>query len=80
VGANVALIGDDRNEHSEDLIMSDDSSGNSISIPSFMIRKEASDALKRASNETLILKISIDIAFSNGTVFYDFWYSRDYDL
>ena len=38
VGANVALIGDSKSEDSNIFIMSDDGSGHSINIPSFLIR------------------------------------------
>ena len=36
-GANIALIGDNKEEQSEVYIMSDDGSGHSINIPSFFI-------------------------------------------
>ena len=38
VGANVALIGDSKMEDSNIFIMSDDGSGHSINIPSFLLR------------------------------------------
>ena len=38
VGANVALIGDSKREDSNIFIMSDDGSGHSINIPSFLLR------------------------------------------
>ena len=38
-GANIALIGDNKEEQSEVYIMSDDGSGHSINIPSFLIQK-----------------------------------------
>ena len=38
VGANVALIGDSKMENSKIFIMSDDGSGHSINIPSFLLR------------------------------------------
>ena len=61
VGANVALIGDDRDENSEAFIMSDDGSGHSINIPSFFIRKSASDAFRDEylQGGTIILKVEI---------------------
>ena len=45
VGANVALIGDNKLEDSETYIMSDDGSGHSINIPSFFLNKDAYDAM-----------------------------------
>ena len=38
-GANIALIGDNKEEDSEVFIMSDDGSGHSINIPSFLLDK-----------------------------------------
>ena len=38
-GVKLAIIGDARDEDSENLIMSDDGTGHSINIPSFIIRK-----------------------------------------
>lgn len=40
LGVKLAIIADNRDEHSEELIMSDDGTGYSISIPSFIIRKK----------------------------------------
>ena len=40
VGANAALIIDDRVELSEKIVMADDGSGASIHIPSFLVRQE----------------------------------------
>lgn len=39
LGIKLAIIVDNRNEHSEELIMADDGTGHSINIPSFIIRK-----------------------------------------
>lgn len=39
LGVKLAIIADDRNEYAENLIMADDGSGHSISIPSFIINK-----------------------------------------
>ena len=81
-GANVALIGDDEVELSEKLVMSDDGSGHSINIPSFLIRKESADAFKSYSSDgqRLIVKIEIEAALSNSTVQVDLWYSSEFDL
>lgn len=38
LGVKMAIVIDNRPEHSEDLIMADDGSGHSITIPSFIIR------------------------------------------
>ena len=78
-GANVALIGDDRVEYSELLVMSDDGSGHSINIPSFLLRKKTADHFKRYK-DNLIVKIAIETALSNNTVTVDLWYSTEFDL
>lgn len=61
-GANIALIGDSKVENSEVFIMSDDGSGHSVNIASFLIRKSTADAFKTAyaSNERIIIKINIE--------------------
>ena len=46
LGVKMAIIADDRLEHSEDLIMADDGSGHSINIPSFIIRNGDGNTLK----------------------------------
>ena len=81
-GANVALIGDNQVELSEKLVMSDDGSGHSINIPSFLIRKESADEFKTFSSDgqRLIVKIEIETALSNNTVQVDLWYSSEFDL
>jgi len=38
LGVKLAIIVDNKDEHSEELIMSDDGTGQSIHIPSFLIR------------------------------------------
>ena len=59
VGANVALIGDSKKESSEVFIMSDDGSGHSVKIPSFLIREQTADAFKEsyAKGKHIILKV-----------------------
>lgn len=47
LGVKLAIIIDSREENSENLIMSDDGSGMSLTIPSFMIRKKDGDIIKR---------------------------------
>jgi len=39
MGVKMAIIADDKLENTENLIMADDNTGRSITIPSFMIRK-----------------------------------------
>ena len=61
-GANVALIGDNKVENSEVFIMSDDGSGHSVNIPSFLIRKVTSDGIFEAykKEERIILRVEIE--------------------
>lgn len=63
-GANVALIGDTKEENSEIFIMSDDGSGHSINIPSFFIRKHTADAFTEVYGEgsPIIVKVTIETA------------------
>jgi len=42
----MAIIGDDREEYTENLIMADDGNGHSINIPSFIINKKDADLIK----------------------------------
>jgi hypothetical protein len=61
-GANVALIADDMTEYSELLMMADDGSGHSIHIPSFMLRKGASDHFKNiVENDENLLILSVNL-------------------
>ncbi len=48
LGVKLAIIADDKVEYTEQLIMADDGTGASISIPSFMIRKGDADKIKSA--------------------------------
>ena len=63
----MALIGDTYNEDSEVFIMSDDGSGHSINIPSFLIRQETFNTLQTsyAAGEHIIIKVSIESPESN---------------
>lgn len=47
-GVKLAIINDNLEEDSENLIMSDDGTGHSINIPSFIIKKRESDQIKAA--------------------------------
>lgn len=48
LGLKLAVIADTQEEDSENLIMSDDGTGHSITIPSFIIRKKDADIMKAA--------------------------------
>jgi len=81
-GANIALIADNKTESSEVFIMSDDGSGHSINIPSFMIRKSTAEAFKAAyaSNERVIIKVDIDLGDEENIAQVALWYSTLFDL
>lgn len=74
-GANIALIGDTKEEVSEIYVMSDDGSGHSINIPSFFIRKEAADAFRDSyeNGDSIIIKVKIETAQTNSTTTVDLW-------
>lgn len=46
LGVKLAIIADDSVENTESLIMTDDGTGHSINIPSFIISKRNADTLK----------------------------------
>ena len=84
-GANIALIGDNKEEDSEVFIMSDDGSGHSINIPSFLLDKQTSDAFEDSyrNGEHIIIQVKIETAHSaNGSdgATVDLWYSTPFDL
>ena len=83
VGANVALIGDSKSEDSNIFIMSDDGSGHSINIPSFLIRQETANAFKKSylAGDRIIIKVLIETEKSDdGTADIDLWFSTPFDL
>ena len=79
----MALIADDKSEDSENLIMSDDGTGNTVNIPSFMIKKKDSDAIKNMiskSNSSVYIKAELDIVHPDNRVEYELWYSSILDV
>ena len=81
-GANVALIGDNKVEDSEVFIMSDDGSGHSVNIPSFLIRKSTADAFKKAYDDSkrIIVRVNIETGKADETADVTLWYSTPFDL
>ena len=81
-GANIALIGDNKEEQSEVYIMSDDGSGHSINIPSFLIQKRSYDSFVDAYEDGnhIIIKVKIETLRTNNTSSVDLWYSTPFDL
>ena len=79
----MAIIADEKEEHSEDLIMADDGSGLSISIPSFLIRKNDGDKIKEAwrnAVSSVYLKGDIEMANPDNRGEYELWYSSILDI
>jgi hypothetical protein len=62
-GANAAIIIDNIIEPRKKVIMSDDGSGHTIGIPSFIVPKKVGESLKEFSEEKdpVIIKIKIDL-------------------
>lgn len=81
-GANVALIGDTKDEVSEVYVMSDDGSGHSINIPSFFLRKKTADAFRTSyeNGDNIIIKVKIETAQSDKNTAVDLWLSTPFDL
>ena len=78
----MAIISDDKSEDSENLIMTDDGTGNTVKIPSFIIRKKDSDFIKETiakTNTSVYIKAGLDIVHPDNRVEYDFWYSTVLD-
>jgi hypothetical protein len=83
MGVKMAIIVDNRQESSENLIMADDGSGLSISIPSFLIEKKDGDALKKAwknAVNSIYIKGDIEMTNPDNRVEYELWFSSFLDV
>lgn len=84
LGVKLAIIIDDREEYSENLIMADDGTGHSINIPSFIIRKKDGNIIKDTiinnPTKTVYLKAELEIIHPDNRVEYELWYSTLLDL
>ena len=62
--------------------MSDDGSGHTINIPSFLIRSETAEAFKFSyeKGDRIIIKVQIETAKSNDVSEVDLWQSTPFDL
>lgn len=84
LGVKAAIIVDDREEYSENLIMADDGTGHSINIPSFMIRKRDGNIIKDVvinnPSKKVYLKAELEINHPDNRVEYELWYSSILDL
>jgi hypothetical protein len=83
LGVKVGVISDNRDELSESLIMSDDGTGQTVTIPSFIIRKRDADLIKETllnSNSSVYIKAEVEMTHPDNRVEYDLWYSTVTDL
>lgn len=82
LGVKLAIIADNKDEHSEELIMSDDGSGHSISIPSFIIRKQDAKKIIETIQDgiNVYVKAELEIVHPDNRVEYELWYSSILDL
>lgn len=84
----MAIIIDQYVEESEELVMADDGTGHSLTIPSFIIKKVDGDLIKQylnggefASDQTFVyMKGEIEIIHHDNRVEYELWYSSIFDL
>ena len=62
--------------------MSDDGSGHSIVIPSFLLREDTAEAFKKfyAEQSSIFLRVSIEFAAKQNTSEVDLWFSTPFDL
>jgi len=81
-GANAALIGDNKQENSEVYIMSDDGSGHSVNIPSYLIRMDTAMAMKEVYEleQRIIIRITIETGGKDENADVMLWYSTPFDL
>jgi hypothetical protein len=81
LGVKVAIVTDNREEHTEDLIMADDGTGASINIPSFLISKKDGDKIKDAMvNDHVYVKGEVEMVHPDNIVEYELWYSSILDV
>lgn len=84
LGVKLAIIVDDREESSENLIMADDGTGHSINIPSFIIRKRDGNIIKsfiiNDPETTVYVKAELEMSHPDNRVEYELWYSSILDL
>lgn len=83
IGVKFVIIADSKVEYTEDLVMADDGSGETITIPSMLIRKASADKIREsiADENRVIVKINLDFPHTGtGKVDIDLWYSEVFDF
>jgi PA domain len=83
-GVHLGIIIDNKSEDSENLIMSDDGTGTTINIPSFIIRKRdgdlIKDQLKKSNLSSVYVRAALELVHPDNRVEYEFWYSTILDV
>lgn len=84
LGVKLAIVIDNKDEQSETLIMSDDNTGHSVHIASFMIRHKAGERIKAAILDkdvpNVYIQAEMKISRPDNRVEYELWYSSILDL
>jgi hypothetical protein len=84
MGVKVCIVADNKVEETENVIMTDDGSGHSISIPSFIIRKREADAIKKVllsqDTQNVYIKAQFEMSHPDNRVEYELWYSSILDV
>ncbi len=81
----IGWFNDNQEEDAENLIMSDDGTGRSINIPSFIIgRKESAmikdELSKKGGSQSVYIKAELEMVHPDNRVEYEFWYSTILDI
>ena len=82
-GVKLAIIIDNKEEDTQNLIMADDGTGQSIHIPSFIITKKDGDNIKETitkSKQIVYIKAELEMVHPDNRVEYEFWYSTILDM
>jgi RNase P/RNase MRP subunit p29 len=89
LGIKMAIVVDNRDEESESLVMSDDGTGHSVHIPSFIIRKSDGKIIKDhikndpeniSSKQSVYVKGELLLARPDNRVEYELWYASILDM
>jgi len=86
VGFSMGIIVDDTEENIEDVIMSDDGTGDGISIPSVIMSQKSWDLLfgyliemEESQRESVVFSASFSMVHPDNRVEYDIWYTSSDD-
>ena len=83
LGVKLSIICDNKAEFVEGVIMSDDGTGSSVNIPSFLISKRDCDFIKdtiaNKPDASIYVRTELDIVHPDNRVEYEYWYSSVLD-